>query len=275
MSGSFSYFISKYLDISEKEVLLYLAKEYGFGKKENKELVKLIEEEDKKITLELPKGLHFFSENKMGLFGNMALSYLRDRLIPEEYIQEMGYIYDPGSEYNNRIFIPFFENGEIVYYICRDFTGTSYIRYANPHNINSKQFVYNIDKLQDTLFICEGVFDAISIKNIIGTAILSANLGELQAQKIMANAPSKIIIVPDNDETGEKTLEDNVKMLIKYQPPSFTTQILVYRLEPGIKDLNSRLTKTGKDTINIEECIPFNESKKMQLKPSKKVLLEV
>jgi DNA primase len=271
ISGSFSYFISEYMGIPEKDILPYLMKEYGFG---NKTTYTKIIEERKEAELELPKGLHFFADTKLGYIGNLALDYLKERMIDEKYINEMGYVYDANSEYNNRIFIPFFEEGKLVYYICRDFTGTSYLRYANPHNINSKNFVYNIDNLQDTLFICEGVFDAISIKNIIGTAILSANLGETQAKKIMERAPSKIIIVPDNDSTGNKTLDDNVKMLIKYMPPSFTTQFFIYRIE-GAKDLNSRLTDLGKSDIDINDCIPYQESKKMLLKSAKKATMEV
>jgi DNA primase len=231
-------------------------------------------EEHKEAELELPKGLHFFADTKLGYIGNLALDYLKERMIDEKYINEMGYIYDANSEYNNRIFIPFFEDNKLVYYICRDFTGTSYLRYANPHNINSKNFVYNIDNLQDTLFICEGVFDAISIRNIVGTAILSANLGEIQAKKIMERAPKTIIIVPDNDETGSKTLDDNVRMLIKYMPPSLSTQFFIYNIE-GAKDLNNRLTKLGKDVIDIEECVPYQESKKMSLKPAKKAMMKV
>jgi len=272
MSGSFSYMVAQYLDIPEGNVLTHLVKEYGLKKIETTEYKKTVEEQAK---LELPEGLHFFKDGNLGLFGNMALEYLRERLISEEYIQEMGYVFNSSSEYHNRIFIPFYENGEIVYYICRDFTGTSYLRYANPHKINSKQFVYNIDRLQDTLFICEGIFDVLSIRNIVGTALLSANLGEIQAKKIMERAPKNIIFVPDNDETGDKTLDDNVKLLMKYTPPSLNTQFYVYRLEEGIKDLNYRLVKRNKDTILIEECEKYNESKKLQLKPAKRSVVEV
>ena len=272
MSGSFSYFLSQFLGIPENNALTNLIKEYGITKK-NYEMVHETKTEELP-ELELPKGLHYFSDGKLGLFGKMALDYLYSRMIPDEYIKTMGYIYDSNSEYHNRIFIPFFENGELVYYICRDFTGTSYLRYANPHKVNSKQFVYNIDKLQDTFFICEGVFDAVSIKNIPGTALLSANLGEIQAKKIMEKIPKRIIFVPDNDETGERTLDENVRLLIKYMPPSFNTEFFVYKIEDGIKDLNLRLIKNNKDTIDIEDCVPYKESKRIQLKQTNKRFME-
>jgi len=247
----FISFVSDYLQISKREVIPFLLRNYGVGKGlENFAITDYIE---KSVELTLPDGLHFFSETKKGIIRNQAYNYLKNRKIPEETIEDFGYIYEPGSEYNKMIFIPFYEEGKLVYYLTRDFTGTNFLRYNNPKGLNSKQFVYNIDKIEDTVFIFEGVFDAIMLKEQVGTAMLSADLGKQQAIKILSKAPSTIMFVPDNDEAGKNTLEKNIKLILKYKPPSLKLKILIYYLQ-DVKDFG----ETGKDFIDINDCIEWN-----------------
>lgn len=243
--NDFITFVSDFLDINKQEVLLHLIKEYG---KSDITLKNKIEVFSK---LELPEGLNFFSIKKNGLIRNIAYNYLMNRKISKKNIEEFGYVFEPSSEYHNTIFIPFYENNEIVYFTTRDFTGKSYKRYINPHDIDSKRFVYNIDKMKEggTIFIFEGVFDALMLDSQIGTAMLSSDLGKEQAIKILDTAPKNIIFVPDNDEAGEKSLRRNIKLLLRYSPQSLNLSVLVY----NIIDVND-FGETGKHYIDINEC---------------------
>lgn len=245
--GDLFSFISEFLQIGKKDVIPTLLKDYGVkGEFEN---LKVEDYVNKVEELVLPDGLHFFSEAKSGIIRDQAYNYLLNRGIPEENIQEFGYIYEPNTEFDRTVFIPFFEGGRIVYFTARDFTGKNIKRYTNPHGFNSKQFVYNHDKITDTVFIFEGVMDAISLKGQVGTAMLSADLGKEQCVKILNRAPSTLVFVPDTDETGQRTLQRNINMIMKFKPPSLNLRILIYKVE-GAKDFN----ESGEHHIYIDRC---------------------
>ena len=168
--GDFVSFVALYLNIAIKDVIPTLIRDYT-AKESKVEFADIVTNNS---ALELPKGLKFFFEKSDGIICNKAKKYLRGRGI-EPDTSDLGYIYEPGSPFNNRIFVPFYEYGEIVYFIARAFD-TSTLRYYNAPGMNSGDFVYNIDKIEDELIICEGVFDALAIYPQVATAILGNKL---------------------------------------------------------------------------------------------------
>lgn len=249
--GSFIKFASEYLNMGTRAAISHLIKNYsGRGSFRDFSITEYLEKTNE---FELPEGLNWFAETKQGIIRNQAYNYLKRRKVSEEVINEFGYIYNQGSEYNKTIFIPFYEDGELVYFITRDFTNKNDLRYNFPHGVNSKNYVYNIDKIENEVFIFEGVFDAIALDKQVGTAILSADLGKRQAIKILNKAPKKIIFVPDNDETGKETLEKNIFLLLKYKPPSLAFEIFIYEIK-NYKDFSKLKEETGQNYINIVEC---------------------
>lgn len=221
------------------------------------------EEIKEKTKLVIPEGLSFFSETDSGVMYNKAYNYLKSRSIPEVSINQLGYVYDTNRDFELGIFIPFFENGELVYYIIRNVDSSSKLRYDNPKGINGSEFLYNYDSMKDNGVICitEGVFDAISIENYLGTAMLTSSLNKNQASKIFDKAPSKIIYIPDNDKAGRIFIEKNVKLLIRYKPPSVNTEFYIYNIPNPYKDFNDYASKEN-GFIDIKECIPFSDLKK-------------
>jgi len=246
--SDFATFVADFLEIDRSRVIPLLIREYS--NRQSLEEISISEYIEKSQDLILPKGLTWFSEAKKGIIRNRAYSYLKERNVSEKVINDLGYIFEPGSEYDRAIFIPFYEDGELVYFITRDFTKKNFLRYNNPKGLNSKKFVYNIDNIEDTVFIFEGVFDALMLEGQIGTAMLSADLGKEQAIKILDKAPKNVIFVPDNDETGENTLEKNIKLFIKYKATSLDINIMVLYLM-GVKDF----AETGKNHIDLRECV--------------------
>lgn len=241
--------------LKDKDVVEMLYKEYG---NDNLKIKNLIEVSEK---IEIPEGMKFFSEQKTGIMRDRAYNYLRNRGIEDEVINNLGYIYEPNTEFDKTIFIPFYEDGELVYFTTRDFTGTSdFKKYINPHKINSKMFVYNIDNIEygGTVFIFEGVFCAMSLTDQVGTAMLSSDLGEEQAIKIRDRAPSKIVFVPDNDKAGKNTLLKNIIKFYLYKWPSLKIDILIYNIEGNKKDFN----ETGENYIDINKCVKWKRNKK-------------
>lgn len=246
-SGLIVNFISEYLSLNRADTIKYLISKY-YSVSGAKELEEVIEEEE--AILEMPKNIYFFSNSKQGLLYNKAYNYLLNRNIPKENINKLGFIYDGSSDYHNTIFIPFYENKEIVYFITRDFSGYSGIRYKNPEKLNSKNFVFNVDKIKDEVFIFEGVLDVLTLKDQVGTATLSADMSAEQVRKIKRKKPKRIIMVPDHDDTGKSTLIKNIDLIKQY----ISCDIFIYDVKNG-KDFNS----SGENYINISECRPYNK----------------
>ena len=220
-------------------------------------------EQPKESRLEIPEGLRFFSEKGMSIIKKRAVKYLASRNIPKSNILKLGYIFEPGSIYNNTIFFPFFENSSLVYFTTRDFTNSRFtysedgekspLRYIAAKGLNSHNFVFNIDEIDEDkdLFIFEGLMDALTLERQVGTATLTSTLGDKQAIKIWDKAPRRIILVPDSDEAGQKNLIKNYKKLLFHRPPSLeNVEVLIYKLPSGVKDFN----ETGKNFIDVSKC---------------------
>ncbi|MDR0675732.1 MAG: hypothetical protein LBF97_01675 [Elusimicrobiota bacterium] len=99
-SGSINKFLTHYLDIDESIVLSYLLKNFGLGsdfsKEEQEEIKKVYNYEDERKILE---DVTWFKDT-IGIYGKKALKYLKDRKIPQKYIDKWGYIFIQNSEYN-------------------------------------------------------------------------------------------------------------------------------------------------------------------------------
>jgi len=261
--GSFISFVMKVEEVDEKSAYLLLLRNYSQREVFQENFQEVIEAERK---IELPIGTKFFFEQEeLSRSGKMAKSYLVKRGI---FSEEFGYVYDPHGDfkdtYHNRIIFPFYEEGKLVYYIGRDI-GKSKLRYKNPSGLDAGNFVFQIDKLTDDVFIFEGVTDALSLKAPqIGTAMLSNKMKMAQIVKILDRAPKRIVFVTENDtneiaiEVGRKNLEWNIKTLLKYKPASISISIYIYTPPSKYKDFNELASKTGKDFIDIEkECVEW------------------
>jgi len=269
VSGGVERLIADYLDIPTSQVSKHLIEEYSL-RNEDDTLQFLQEEiEESKNELVLPKGLKYFSEVKDGIIRNKAYRYLEKRKISKEIIDELGYIYSGDSDFNERIFIPFYESGKLVYFLARDFTGNNKVRYKNPSGINSKEFVYNVDNIKEEVVICEGIIDALSLDNQIAVPLMSADIGKIQVVKILDKEPKRVIIVPDNDETGARTLAKNIALIYEYKPPSVKIELRVFRLPKDCKDLNDMKINTGKNFVSFDECEEYS-SKNVDFKFSRK-----
>ena len=206
--------------------------------------------------LDLPEGLTFFADKKTGVIRNRAANYLKKRGISTE---GLGYIYKRDSEFNNRIFVPFYEDGRMVYFLARAFD-KSKLRYKNPKGVPANDVVFNIDNIKEEVFIFEGVFDALSLKNQVSTCMLSNSLKKEQAEKILDKMPERIVFVLDNDKNPEtrkiieKSLKKNIKLLMLYKPISLNLKIYIYRPPEEYKDFNEYKMATGTDFISYDDC---------------------
>lgn len=276
MKEAFAYKNSSLIICSRKnrcnhsESVIDLARrEKSFKKDIFKSLGEVIpkkEEVKKDAELVLPEGLSFFSDvGKEGIIANKVYNYLISRGISDYLINTLGYVYNPRKEIEIGVFIPFYENKELVYYIVRNINNKSKKRYDNPRGINANNFIFNYDNIEEgnTICITEGVFDAISISNYIGTAMLTSSLSKQQASKLYDKAPSKIIYIPDNDDAGRDFTRKNIDLLIRYKPPSIHVDYYIYTIPDEYKDLNE-IASEKKDSvfIDLKDCILYSDFKK-------------
>ena len=225
-SGSFLKLVRDYLGLKTiDQAIQYLITNYSLifdrsvhqtkEELDNIDVVKGFIDKDKPI---------FFKNvdlSKLGIFGRRAYKYLRDRKLEEEYYPELGYVFNPDSRYSNRVIVPFFEHGLMNYFLARSLNKNDKIRYLNPPKVNSKGILFNVDNIDDEVIICEGTFDAMSITvDQPATCLLSADIGVEQMSKLFDKNVKKIIYVPDNDETGHRQMDKNIKKLITYCPYS-------------------------------------------------------
>jgi len=212
----------------------------------------------------IPNNTRFFSEESKGFIYNQALSYLQKRKIHKNVINELGYVCNPNKNIKLGIFIPFFEDKKLVYYVIRNINKKSKFRFINPKEVKSSEFLFNYDKFleNETICIFEGLFDAMSIENFVGTAMLTSSLSKPQASKIFDKSPKRIIYIPDNDLAGVTSLERNINLLNYYKPPSLKTDIYIWRVPKEYKDFNEYCIKENYHEINIIDCKIFNKRKK-------------
>jgi hypothetical protein len=99
-----------------------------------------------------------------------------------------------------------------------------------------------------------------SLKNQVGTCMLSNRLKKEQCIKILDKMPKKLTFVLDNDKEEKtrniitKSLEKNIEMLMLYKPPTLDLKIYTYRPPEEYKDFNEYSVKTGVDYIDYKDC---------------------
>ena len=260
-SGGFLSFVKEYLGFrNNNDAIRYLIDNYNFEyeiaqedeKKDDasRQILRKIVANDK-IRL-------FGDGDKLGPFGKVAYNYVRNRKLDESYYPKLGYVFNPSSAYHQRVVIPFFENGRFVYFTARSIKKDDFLRYANPSGLSSKDYVFNLDKINEDVIICEGVFDAMSItEDQAATALMSADIGTKQLEKLFDRQVKTIIYVPDQDETGKKKMIGNINKIMKYCPYT-GLEIYIYNIPDGFKDLNEMKVATGKNYILKKECVKYD-----------------
>jgi len=112
--------------------------------------------------LELPEKFTTLTGKKHSITHTKPLNYLRDRGLTEEDLLfwKIGFCFD--GEYKNRIIFPSFNNnGDLNYYVGRNYTGEKFAKYKAPSF--GKDIIFNelyVDFDKD-IVIVEGVFDAV------------------------------------------------------------------------------------------------------------------
>lgn len=131
-----------------------------------------------------------------------AINYLHSRYITDDMIEfyniregidlsnqvlSINGISYKGINYKNRVFVPSItKDGQVSYYVARDYLGLSARKYLNPPKELSyaSEDIWCLDKISgDLIIICEGVFTALSINSRLGKHVAIATYGKDIATK--------------------------------------------------------------------------------------------
>lgn len=158
------------------------------------------EVKEEKIIVELPKEFKTFTGSDLGVIKRKALRYLlKDRGITFDDIIKHNIGYCESGRYANKIIIPSYsKKGKVEYFVARSFEQDPYQPIDAPKsdkNIIGFESLINFDL---PLIICEGPFDAISVKrNAI--PLFGKSISEKLKSKLILNKVKSIYIALDED----------------------------------------------------------------------------
>lgn len=182
--------------------------------------------------------------------------------------------------------------GRVVSFQFEDFLNRGKLENTKLNLSGKRSLAYLSDYSPETpIFVCEAIYDALSLEKLRGTYTFStvallgqASQEQIQELKELAKT-NTIILALDNDKAGREGKEKLIKELVLANP-----YIYGIRLPDDVKDLNECLQRKGLDGIeevilgikketlfgNLQEQIPliierFKEAKRQAIPIPKKI----
>ncbi len=178
----------------------------------------------------------------------MVFEYLQSRQL---YFDDYNFHWSPLPQYRDRLIVPFYNDKQIVGYTARK------IKEGNPKYISDQQpgYVFNIDNQKYGrvyTIVVEGPFDAIAVE---GVALLGSEIKDQQAL-LINNLNTRVIVVPDKDDAGQKIVEQALELGWGVSMPPW---------EDNIKDVNEAVQKYGK-IYTLHTIIGYAEFSELKIK---------
>lgn len=156
--------------------------------------------------IHLPKGSLRLGSAGFEEYQYKLIEYLQARKIN---ILKYPFFFSLQERFIDRIIIPFYRNGSLIYWQARSIHREEKKRYDNsPASRNAVMF--NMDAIASystaPLFVTEGVFDAMTVD---GAAILGSKLTEAKSE-LLSKSSRRLIFVIDKDENGAHLAEEVV-----------------------------------------------------------------
>ena len=164
-----------------------------------------LEDADTKVFISLPKEFISLSETPKGFNPEYkhAIHYLTQRGITEKDIVKYNIGYCKEGLYGQRVIIPSYNSdGSLNYFVSRSYYPENKMKYKNPP-ISKNVICFDSQvNWNEPIILCEGVFDAITIKrNAI--PLLGKFPSRTLVEKIFMSGITDIIISLDSDAINE------------------------------------------------------------------------
>jgi hypothetical protein len=142
----------------------------------------------------------------------------------------------------NRIIVPFFKNGRMIYYQARAIDDKEEKRYINL-NVPKANIIFNMDVLYQNrdrpLFVFEGAMDAIHVG---GVAVMEDMISAQQIE-ILNKSPRTKVVVPDYNQ---KRKRGEVGKLVELGVFREGWGLALPQLGSGTKDISEGIKRYGK-----------------------------
>ena len=207
--------------------------------------------DDKQVTLNLPKEAKPLWNGGDSVQKLHALKFIYERGLDMSDVIRYNLHYCLNGIYQNRIIIPSYDsNGQLNYFVGRDFYkgGMKYKNPPVPKDIIGFDLYVN---WSEPIILCEGVFDAMAIKNnsipLFGKTILPKLY-----KKIVENRVSHVTICLDDD-----AFKDSIEMASKFMDNGIEVNFVNLKgkdpSDLGYKNMINQLdTSTG---MNFKELM--------------------
>ena len=244
--------------------LFQLLKQVGASRNQYKELNEILgssysvstKSDEKPTIVTLPKEWKPLYIEDGSIQQLHALRFVMERGLSELDILKYNLGYCVSGLYQNRIIVPSYdENGTLNYFVGRDFYSGG-MKYKNPPV--SKDIV-GFDlyiNWSQPLILCEGVFDAISIKQN-SIPLFGKTISKKLFKKIIENQVSHIVIALDNDAFAQ-----SMKMISKFMDMGIEVKFVKLQDDQDPGELGY-VKMSGK--INNSETIGFKELMRMKI----------
>lgn len=196
-----------------------------------------------------------FSKDK---YHEKAFAYLYGRKavnFREDAIHQQKFYLSNKKENEGRVYVPIIYQDKLVFYLSRDLTGKGF-RYENCSSdkfTRADWILYPFDKNQEYVYVCEGIFDAISLQclGVNATCIFGDSVSDVQLD-LLRSSGCKIVAAFDNDKAGKLA----VKRLDKKLKSLYIDNLYVCTPPDPYKDWNDFIIKEqDKVTSYIEDNI--------------------
>jgi hypothetical protein len=154
-----------------------------------------------------PKTFRLGGTSEFLEYQEKIVSYLLSRKIN---IDKYPFYFSLSERYINRVIIPFYRDGVLIYWQARAIDENNKKRYENAM-VSREAVIFNIDKLYNhtnaPLFVTEGVFDSMMFD---GVAILGSKLTPAKLE-LLKKSTRKLIFIIDKDKNGEHLAKEVIK----------------------------------------------------------------
>jgi DNA primase len=97
---------------------------------------------------------------KLDIYSGKAWTYFVSRRFDASDAERFGVGYCPRGQYYGRLILPVWDEGKLVSFVARDYTGNTTVKIRNPSNVPHKSYLYNYDLITNSFAVLvEGIFD--------------------------------------------------------------------------------------------------------------------
>lgn len=189
---------------SRGQSIYSLVKQLKLPKNEAQEVLKYVKkgikyEYKNDDVVELPKEFQsLVTASNTSIIANKIRKYLNERGLSHNDFIKYNIGYTTTGDYGGRIIIPSYsESNRLNYFVGRTYEG-AYFKYKNPEASKDIVFFENLINWDKPIILCEGAFDAMSIRRN-AVPILGKSLSPALWKRLLTGKLTDIYIALDTD----------------------------------------------------------------------------